>query len=144
MTLVLNFRQSVLRHRSAAPILIEHLPREIPVNSFEDAAQFFSESGVPAHLHIQILDGMEMLCIGAVMLEPIRNPRGRRAFFPNIDAAQYPYLAEALAANELTIKDMFAERIASFRTAWLLPTCTDHRLSAKRRPEHWSAPMPGD
>ncbi len=114
VSLALNFRQSVLRHRNAAPVLIEHLPREILIDSFEDAAQFLSDSGVPIHLHVQILDGMEMLCIGAVMVEPIRNPRSRRAFFPNIDRAEYPHLAEALAANELTVKDMFAERIRSF------------------------------
>ncbi len=114
VSLALNFRQSVLRHRNAAPVLIEHLPREILIDSFEDAAQFLGDSGVPTHLHVQILDGMEMLCIGAVMVEPIRNPRSRRAFFPNIDGVEYPHLAEALAANELTIQDMFAERIRSF------------------------------
>ncbi|BBX09269.1 TetR family transcriptional regulator [Mycolicibacterium aichiense] len=114
VSLALNFRQSVLRHRNAAPILVEHLPREILIDSFEDAAQFLSDSGVPLHLHIQILDGMEMLCIGAVMVEPLRRPAGGRSLFPNIDAAAHPHLAEAAAANELSVKEMFAERIRSF------------------------------
>lgn len=114
VSLALNFRQSVLRHRNAAPILVEHLPREILINSFEDAAQFLSDSGVPLHLHIQILDGMEMLCIGAVMVEPLRRPAGARSLFPNIDAAAHPHLAEAAAANDLSVKEMFAERIRSF------------------------------
>lgn len=114
VSLALNFRQSVLRHRNAAPILVEHLPREILIGSFEDAAQFLSDSGVPLHLHIQILDGMEMLCIGAVMVEPLRRPAGGRSLFPNIDADAHPHLAEAAAANELSVKEMFAERIRSF------------------------------
>ena len=114
VTLALNFRQSVLRHRNAAPILVEHLPRETLVTSFEDAARFLGDSGVPVHLHVRILDGIETLCIGAVLAEAVRTPRGRHALFPDIDPAQYPHLAEALAANELTVKEMFAERIRSF------------------------------
>ena len=114
VSLALSFRQSVLRHRNAAPILVEHLPREILIDSFEDACRFLGESGVPVHLHVQILDGVEVLCIGAVMAEPIRNPASRRAFFPNIDPATHPHLAEAIAANDLTIKEMFADRIRSF------------------------------
>ncbi|MBI3213812.1 MAG: TetR family transcriptional regulator [Mycobacterium sp.] len=114
VTLALNFRQSVLRHRNAAPILIEHLPRETLVTSFEDAARFLGESGVAVHLHVRILDGIETLCIGAVLAEAVRSPRGRHALFPDIKAAEYPHLAEALSANELTVKEMFAERIRSF------------------------------
>lgn len=114
VSLALNFRQSVLRHRNAATILIEHLPRETLVGSFEDAARFLRESGVPAHLHVQILDGMETLCIGAVLVEAAREPRGPRALFPPVEADEYPHLTEALAANELTVKEIFAERIRSF------------------------------
>ena len=36
----LNFREAILRHRNAAPILIEHLPRETLINPYEDAARF--------------------------------------------------------------------------------------------------------
>lgn len=114
VSLALNFRQSVLRHRNAAPILVEHLPREVLIDSFEDAARFLADSGVPVHLHLQILDGIEMLCIGAVMAEPMRRPAGARSIFPGIDADAHPHLAEAVAANELSVKEMFAERIRSF------------------------------
>lgn len=120
VTLALNFRQSVLRHRNTAPILVEHLPRETLVNSFEDAARFLGASGVPVRLHVRILDGIETLCIGAVLAEAVRNPRGRHALFPDIDATEYPHLAEALTANEMTVKEMFAERIRSFLYGVLL------------------------
>lgn len=114
VTLALNFRQAVLRHRNAAPILIEHLPHETLIDSFEDAAGFLAASDVPVHLHVRILDGMETLCIGAVLAEAVRKPRGRQALFPGIDAERHPHLAEALQQNELTFKEMFAERIRSF------------------------------
>lgn len=114
VSLALNFRQSVLRHRNAASILIEHLPRETLIGSFEDAARFLTESGVPVHLHAQILDGMETLCVGAVLSEAVRMPRGRNVLFPAFDAEKYPHLAEAIKVNDLTVKEVFAERIRSF------------------------------
>ncbi|ORB32329.1 TetR family transcriptional regulator [Mycolicibacterium parafortuitum] len=114
VSLALNFRQSVLRHRNAATVLIEHLPRETLVGSFEDAARFLRDSGVPTHLHVQILDGMETLCIGAVLAEAARRPRSRYALFPPVDAEEYPYLTEALEQNEFSVKELFAARIRNF------------------------------
>ena len=114
VSLALNFRQSVLRHRNAASILIEHLPRETLIGSFEDAARFLTDSGVPVHLHAQILDGMETLCVGAVLSEAVRMPRGRNVLFPPFDPEKYPHLAEAIKVNDLTVKEVFAERIRSF------------------------------
>jgi AcrR family transcriptional regulator len=114
VTMGLNFRKSVLRHRNAARILIEHLPREILVGSMEDAAQFLSDSGVPVELHIEILDGLEILCIGAVLVEALHQPRSRYVRFDAVDAQEHPYLANALAHNGFTTKEMFAERIRSF------------------------------
>lgn len=114
VSLALNFRQSVLRHRNAATVLIEHLPRDTLVGSFEDAARFLSDSGVPPHLHVPILDGMETLCIGAVLAEAARGPRTRHALFPPVDVDKFPNLTEALAANTMTVKELFAERLRSF------------------------------
>lgn len=114
VSLALNFRQSVLRHRNAAPILIEHLPRESLGGGFEDSARFLRDSGVPIRLHVQILDGMETLCVGAVLAEAVRKPGSRHALFPKVESDRYPNLAEALAVNELTVKELFAERVRSF------------------------------
>jgi hypothetical protein len=112
--LALNFRQSVLRHRNAAPILLQYLPREILVNGYEEAARFLTDSGVPVGLHLRILDGVEMLSVGAVMIEAAREPRRYAAVFPGVDASLQSHLAEALAANEMTVKALYAERIRSF------------------------------
>lgn len=128
VTLGLNFRQSVLRHRNAAPILIEYLPRETLVGSFEDAARYLSDSGVPAELHIQILDGVETLCVGAVLVEAVRNP-GNSAMFPDARAEEHPYLTSSLAANSLTARDLFAQRIRCF----LSGVMQDYEAAAGRR-----------
>ncbi len=114
VALGLNFRQSVLRHRNAAPILVEHLPRETLTGSFEHAAAFLNDSGVPVEVHIEILDGIETLCIGAVLVEAVRRSRGRHVPFPGVDPVAHPHLTKALDSNELTAKQLFAERIRSF------------------------------
>lgn len=114
VALGLNFRQSVLRHRNAAPLLIEYLPRETLVNSYETAARFLSASGVPAHLHLQILDGMETLCIGAVLAEISRRPGDRTAGFTDLDVRSHPHLSLALASNQSTARALFADRIRGF------------------------------
>lgn len=114
VALSLNFRQSVLKHRNAAPLLVEYLPRETLVDSYEHAARFLTASGVSARLHLHILDGVETICIGAVMAEISRRPRDRSAGFADIDVRAHPHLSLALSANEFSVRDLFAERIRGF------------------------------
>ncbi|MET7773207.1 TetR family transcriptional regulator [Nocardia sp. NPDC005366] len=113
VTLGLNLRKSILRHRNAAPILMRYLPRDLLIGTYEETAQFLEESGVPVHLHVQILDGMERLTIGAALTEAMR-PTGTRAIFPNVDRELQPTLARAISANKLTSKQLFEEMIRSF------------------------------
>lgn len=114
VALGLNFRQSVLRHRNAAPILLQYLPRELLIGTYESTAEFLLASGVPSELHVQILDGMENLVVGSVLTEAMRPASTRRAIFPNVDEASQPMLTRALRSNDLTPKQLYEERIRSF------------------------------
>ena len=114
VSLALNFRQSILRHRNAAPVLLQHLPRDLFVSTYEETAQFLLDSGVPVDLHVRILDGMETLAIGAVLMEAMRRPNTKSTIFPNVDKNSQPLLAEALAANDLTQKQLFEAMVRSF------------------------------
>src|SRR5262245_6661925 len=114
VSLALNFRQSVLRHRNAAPLLLQYLPRDLLVGGYENAARFLRDSGVPARLHVRILDGMETLSIGAVLTEAVGRPRNRSTMFPKVDPLSQPVLAEALAANDLSAKQLFEAKVRSF------------------------------
>ncbi|NMO03690.1 TetR family transcriptional regulator [Gordonia sp. TBRC 11910] len=114
VALALNFRQSILRHRNAAPILLQYLPRDLFVSTYEDRAKFLLDSGVPTELHVRILDGMEVLAIGAVLTEAMRKPSTKSTIFPNVDPQSQPLLAQALASNELTQKQLFEETVRSF------------------------------
>jgi TetR/AcrR family transcriptional regulator, tetracycline repressor protein len=108
----LNFRQAMLRHRNAAPILLEHLPSEILVRSAEEAAQFLSDSGIPVHLHVQILDGVETIVFGAVLAEAVRKSQSH--LLAGVDTRSRPYLTKALAAHDMSVKTLYAQRIRTF------------------------------
>ena len=114
VTLSLNLRQSVLRHRNAAPVILEYLPRDLLAGPYEEAAKYLAASGVPAHLHVRILDGLERLSVGASLSEAMRKPSTRRTIFPNIDPDEQPTLAQALEENELSSKMLFEEMVRSF------------------------------
>ncbi|NDK90476.1 TetR family transcriptional regulator [Gordonia desulfuricans] len=114
VTLAVNFRQSILRHRNAAPVLLEHLPRELFSSTYEETSRFLTESGVPSRLHVQILDGMEKIALGAALIEATRPASSRSTIFPNVTEDSQPELAAALAANELTQKQLFEAMVRSF------------------------------
>ncbi|MGX6511004.1 TetR family transcriptional regulator [Rhodococcus sp. SJ-2] len=114
VTLSTNLRRSILKHRNAAPILLQYLPRDLLSRPYEDTAQFLEASGVPVHLHVQILDGMERLTLGAVLTEAMRKPSTKNTIFPNVDPETQPLLARALAENEMTSRQLFEEMIRSF------------------------------
>ncbi|AHH19855.1 transcriptional regulator, TetR family [Nocardia nova SH22a] len=112
--LALNLRRSILRHPNAAPILLQYLPRDLLISTYEETARFLEASGVPTHLHVQILDGMERLTLGAALTDAMRGPSTRTTIFPNVDAESQPVLAHALAENTMTSKKMFEEMVRSF------------------------------
>ncbi|MCF8571302.1 TetR family transcriptional regulator [Gordonia sp. HY002] len=114
ISLALNFRQSILRHRNAAPVLLKHLPRDLFVSTYEDTARFMLDSGVPVELHVRILNGMETLAIGAVLMEAMRTPSTKTTIFPNVDPQSQPLLTEALANNELTQRKLFEDTVRSY------------------------------
>lgn len=109
----LNFRTVVLRHRNAAPLLLQFRPR-LQLTGYDDAAEFLDQSGVPLHLHVQILDGMETLTLGATLTEAMRVTATRKPAFPHLDTERQPHLAAAIAANDFTQKRVFENMIRSF------------------------------
>ena len=107
----LNFRQAMMRHRNAAPILLEHLPSEVLGNSAEEAAKFLTDSGIPVDLHVQILDGVETIVFGAVLTEAVRS---RSHALAGVDTRSRPHLAKALAAHNMSVRALYAQRIRTF------------------------------
>jgi TetR/AcrR family tetracycline transcriptional repressor len=135
----LNFRQAMLRHRNAAPILIEHLPSEILGKSAEEAAKFLTDSGIPVHLHVQILDGVETIVIGAVLAEAAEKSRSHA--LASVDTRSRPYLAKALAAHEMSARTLYAQRIRTYLHG-VMHEAAAGRCNVKRRSTaNWGRPL---
>ena len=112
--LSVNSRKVILRHRNAAPLLLQYLPRQLLTTQYDEAARYLEENGVPACLHVQILDGLETLTYGSAIAEAMGPPNIRKAIFPGVQADRYPALARALAANPYTARQLFEESIRNF------------------------------
>lgn len=112
--LAMNFRTSVLRHRNAAPILLRFMPRDLLVEMYEQAAIYLGECGVPVDLHIQILDGLEKVSLGAAIAEAMRPPSRARVRFDHDEPERFPALAAAGAANQLNPKQIFEHTVRSY------------------------------
>lgn len=110
----LNFRRAVLRHRNAAPVLLQYLPRDVLSRSYEDSARFLTEAGVPLQLHVLILDGLDKLTLGAALTEAARRPTQRARIFANVDPDEEPTLTSALEANPYSAEEIYAESIRCF------------------------------
>ncbi|AIJ23287.1 transcriptional regulator [Amycolatopsis methanolica 239] len=115
VTLAVNFRRVVLRHPNAAPVLLEHVPRDLLSARYDDAAQLMRDAGVPEEVHVLILDGLENLTLGAALTQAVKPADIRNRIFPHVDAEKEPALASAVKANEWrTGEKLFAESIRSF------------------------------
>jgi TetR/AcrR family tetracycline transcriptional repressor len=112
--LSLNFRSAVLRHRNAAPILLQFMPRDMMVDLYESAAAYLAECGVPTELHVQILDGLEKLSIGSTITEAMQPPTRARVRFNHADPEQHPILTAAGNANQLNQRQIFEHTIRSY------------------------------
>lgn len=112
--LTLNFRTAVLRHRNAAPILLQYMPREMMTDMYEEAASYLAECEVPAHLHVQILDGLEKLAIGATIAEAMRPASRTRVGYEHVDAEAHPTLTAAVKANQLNPRQIFEHTVRCY------------------------------
>lgn len=112
--LSLNFRAAVLNHRRAAPLLLQFLPRDALTDLYEDAANYLAECGVPADLHVQILDGLEKLSLATTIAEAMRPPSRARVRFEHADPDRHPGLTAAGAANQLNPREIFEHTIRSY------------------------------
>lgn len=112
--LSLNYRDAILRHPNAALVLLQFLPRDLLTSTYEKCARILDEGGVPASLHVVILDGLEKLSLATTLTDLSRNPVGSKEIFPNVDARRHPMLTRALAANTWSSREIFVVTIRGF------------------------------
>jgi TetR/AcrR family transcriptional regulator, tetracycline repressor protein len=109
-----TFRQVVLSHRNAVPILLEFMPRDLLTENYELGVQILAEIGVPPGQRVLVISGLETLTLGASLAEAVKSPATAGQVFADVEAATEPMLAQALAANTRTAEELFADSIRGF------------------------------
>lgn len=112
--LSLDFREVVLRHRNAAPVLLQFMPRDVLTRTYDTSTQLLAELGVPVERRILILDTMDKLTVAAAISEAVKGPDEWRQGFANADPATEPALAQAVERNPHSVDELFAESIRCF------------------------------
>lgn len=112
--LSLNYRDAILRHPNAAFVLVQFLPRDVLTRTYEMCARILEDGGVPARLHVVILDGLEKLALATTLSDLMRDPVGSTEVFPNVDERRHPTLTRALAANRWSSRELFVVAIRGF------------------------------
>ncbi|GCE36804.1 probable tetracycline repressor protein [Rhodococcus wratislaviensis] len=122
--LSLNYRDAILCHPNAALVLVQFLPRDILTNTYERCARILDDAGVPAPLHVVILDGLEKLSLATTLTELMRDPVGSSEIFPNVDPRRHPTLTRALADNRWSSRELFVVTIRGFLAGVMSGTTT--------------------
>lgn len=114
VALSLAFRDSMLRHHNAVPLLLQFMPRDVLIRNYNGSARYLTEIGVPLEQVVLILDGLDKLTLGAGITEAMHGDEGRARPFANADPTTEPNLVAAVAANQRSATGIFAESVRSF------------------------------
>ncbi|MGH8997865.1 MAG: TetR family transcriptional regulator [Acidimicrobiia bacterium] len=113
VNMCVGFRQAILKHPRAAPLLLQYNPRHSLLSSYERASRVLGKAGVPIELHLLIIEGTDRLTLGSGLYSASRVTGGQPAF-PVVDPDRDPMLARALDANRWTEEEGFAETVRAF------------------------------
>jgi TetR/AcrR family transcriptional regulator, tetracycline repressor protein len=108
------FRRAILDHRNAAPVLLEFMPRDLLIRSYEIGAQILADIGVPPDRRLLVIDGLDSLTLGASLAEAAKSPARAGQVFGNVNPGTEPMLAEALEFDVRTAEELFADSIRAF------------------------------
>lgn len=112
--LAVNFRRAALQHRNAAPVLLQFLPRDVMTDLYENAAVLLTRSGeLPPASRLLLLDGLEKLTIGTIVVEALR-ASDQPGAFEGVDPAVHPRLAEAAGAQPADAEELFRQAARAF------------------------------
>jgi AcrR family transcriptional regulator len=109
--LSLSFRRTVLKHRNAAPIFVEFLPRELLISAYDRSAKVMTAAGVPPERQILILDGCDKLSLGSVLMEATAGPPNRAFIYSGFDPSLHAELARAVEAYAQSADELFRQSV---------------------------------
>lgn len=100
-------RRVILRHANAALLMLRFFPRSIMLGAYERGLSACPYA--PEH-RMAILEALEKLTYGASLFDAAAKTNGGAAM-PDVDAARYPLLAEAIARSSVTDEALFVETL---------------------------------
>jgi TetR/AcrR family transcriptional regulator, tetracycline repressor protein len=96
----LALRNRIVAHPQCAPLIARYMPRDNMFGEYEQLCQFLAANGVPARLHVRIVDGMTALTLGSALLAENAADYADSGTGPSPDPAAHPALRQALDAVE--------------------------------------------
>ncbi|CDO90251.1 TetR/AcrR family transcriptional regulator [Mycobacterium triplex] len=132
VALSLAFRDSMLRHHNAVPLLLQFMPRDVLIRNYNESALYLTEIGVPLEQVVLILEGLDKLTLGAGITEAMHRDEASGRPFANADPVTEPFLVAAVAANQRSATGVFAESIRSF-----LRGAASQVPESAPPPQHW-------
>jgi hypothetical protein len=91
------------------------MPRENMFDEYEQMCQFLAASGVPARLHVRIVDGMTALTIGAAVLNENAADYTAMGDGPKPEPGTHHALQTALVAiGDVTSDELFETLLRSY------------------------------
>lgn len=125
VALSLAFREAMLRHRNAMPLILQYPPRDVVLRSYGSGAEFLQELGIPEEQVVVIVEGLDALTRRRNQCGGARRRTGRP--FANVDSTVDPRLAKVAKANKRSATGVFADVIRAFCAA------LRHRFRRRRR-----------
>jgi len=104
-------RRSLMKHPNAAPLLLEMYPERLMLSTYEFWLQQYE---VPTKMKRVVMEGLEKILFGSVLLGAVSRAQGVPAFPPDIDKKKYPALAESLKTNRMSDEALFEEIIRRY------------------------------
>jgi TetR/AcrR family transcriptional regulator, tetracycline repressor protein len=89
-------RRTIVAHPHCVPLLVRFMPRDNMFGEYEKMCRFLTASGVPARLHVKVVDGLTALTIGAAFLGENAAHYTEDGEGPTPDRGDHPALRAAL------------------------------------------------
>ena len=115
VTQAVALRSTIIAHPHCAPLLVRFMPRDNMFGEYEQMCRFLAAAGVPARLHVRIVDGLTALTLGAAILGENAADYADSGGGPSPDPTGHPQLRAALDAIEgLSTDDLFASFLRTY------------------------------
>lgn len=108
-------RRAIVAHPQCAPIIAQFMPRANMFGEYQQLCRYLAASGVPARLHVAIVDGMTALTIGAAVLVENAAHYADSGVGPSPDPLDHPELRRALDTVEgITPDELFESYLRTY------------------------------